>query len=311
MRCARIASFGAWAASAAASPPLLGFDAASGLYCVDGRAPPALALPAAPPPRLFPAPPAAPLPPPLPALRHSLSFAALSIGTSAAAALPRGIVPDCTGASPDIWAPPPAAATARRARSASPSPIATPQLGPSSGDPLNAMCAGLGPQLLVLDVPNIGMRAGHGKCCSVAGVAACAAFWRRRGHVVIGFLPARLLSPGDCAGGAGPSSLLPCDDVPALTAMVQDGLLVPTPPGDYDDAYAVAYARRHGGTLVSNDRYADAVATTPPGARRTALAAWLKGHTCTFAFAGAEFLPNPAFKFAQPEAHEAEAAAEG
>ena len=79
--------------------------------------------------------------------------------------------------------------------------------------------------------------------------------------------------------------------------MAAEGLLIATPPGDYDDAYALAYARRHGGILVSNDRYNDAVATAPPGKRRDALRAWLRARVCTFAFAGAEFLPNPAFTF--------------
>ena len=161
----------------------------------------------------------------------------------------------------------------------------------------------------MLDVPNIAMRAGRGTRCSVAGVTAAIDFWRRRGHVVVGFLPAPMLdakSDEDLAfpapqmrrpPGAPQSGLLPPDDPAALHALAAEGLLVETPLGDYDDSYCIAYARRHGGILVSNDRYADALANAPPGTRRDALRAWLRRRVCTFAFAGAEFLPNPAFSF--------------
>jgi hypothetical protein len=326
LRAARIVALGCWAASDAAvsggAPALVGYDALAAAYtAADGAPPPPLAPPPPPPPKRFPAPPPAPLPPPAPALRHSLSFAALSLGGS----LPR--VPSFGGES-DIWAPPeqPSSSAQQPSKPVQQQPVPRvrgPPADAPGGDPLHAASGGLGPQLVVLDVPNIAMRAGRGARCSVAGVAAAVDFWRRRGHVVVGFLPAPMLdAEADANGaasfpapqmrrpaGAPTSTLLPPDDPDALRAMAADGLLIATPAGDYDDSYGIAYARRHGGILVSNDRYADAVATAPPGKRRDALRAWLRHRVCTFAFAGSvEFLPNPAFTFWTAAAAEDEAA---
>ena len=47
------------------------------------------------------------------------------------------------------------------------------------------------------------------------------------------------------------------DDMPLLNALVDQGLIVLTPPQDYDDSYSIDYARRHNCCIVTNDRYND------------------------------------------------------
>lgn len=45
------------------------------------------------------------------------------------------------------------------------------------------------------------------------------------------------------------------DDVQLLNDLVSEGLVVGTPPQDYDDSYCLTYARKHDGFVVSNDLY--------------------------------------------------------
>ena len=49
------------------------------------------------------------------------------------------------------------------------------------------------------------------------------------------------------------------DDVSLLQQLVSTGHLISTPPQDYDDSYSIAYARSHGGYLVSNDMYRERI----------------------------------------------------
>lgn len=67
-------------------------------------------------------------------------------------------------------------------------------------------------------------------------------------------------------------------------------LQIPTPPQDYDDSYCIKYAHKHGGFVVTNDKYRDCGIE---GVTRD----WLKSHLMTFAFVNDEFIPNPDFRF--------------
>lgn len=84
------------------------------------------------------------------------------------------------------------------------------------------------------------------------------------------------------------------DDLPALTRMVESGDVALTPAQDYDDSYAIRYARQHDACIVSNDRYWDWVQKQrdPGPATR-----WIRTHTISFTFVRDEFVPNPDFRF--------------
>ena len=89
------------------------------------------------------------------------------------------------------------------------------------------------------------------------------------------------------------------DDVALLRALEDEGELVVTPPQDYDDSYCLAYARRNGGCIVSNDLYRDYVeAESKKGVAAGKQAeAWRRAHLISFTFVLDEFLPNPEFVF--------------
>lgn len=157
--------------------------------------------------------------------------------------------------------------------------------------------------VIVIDAPNVAIKHGKGARFSCRGVALAIEYWRAAGHRCIAFLPEFHLKY-DRVGkskraadlGLGESKHVP-DDVPLLHSLEDEGLLVVTPPQDYDDSYCIAYARQHAGCIVSNDLYRDYVdsqAKKGDGARREA-AQWCKAHLISFAFIADEFLPNPDF----------------
>jgi len=84
--------------------------------------------------------------------------------------------------------------------------------------------------------------------------------------------------------------------VPYLQTLERDGILVATPAQDYDDSYQIEYARRHGGVIVSNDMFRDAIDKLKPHLRG-ALKEWIKAHILSYTFVGDEFVPNPDFLF--------------
>ena len=47
------------------------------------------------------------------------------------------------------------------------------------------------------------------------------------------------------------------DDVGYLETLVEKGILVKTPPQDYDDSYCIAYAKAKDGFIVTNDMFRD------------------------------------------------------
>lgn len=45
------------------------------------------------------------------------------------------------------------------------------------------------------------------------------------------------------------------DDITLLRQLISQGLVVGTPPQDYDDSYCITYARLKDGYVVTNDLY--------------------------------------------------------
>ena len=91
------------------------------------------------------------------------------------------------------------------------------------------------------------------------------------------------------------------DDVPLLRSLEASQRLVMTPAQAYDDSYCRAFARAHGGCVLSNDLYRDqAELATRRGhsdGEVRAMNAWLRTHVISFTFLGDELLPNPDFVF--------------
>ncbi|CAN0204881.1 unnamed protein product [Ectocarpus fasciculatus] len=132
-------------------------------------------------------------------------------------------------------------------------------------------------------------------------------YFRTAGHRVLGFLPdyyldlkrtnglerAKKLGVADVR-----ASRLP-DDVPLLQRLVDDGLIVSTPPQDYDDSYCIKYAMAREGYVVTNDLYRDHVKGIEGRKKADAARRWIKSHSISYTFVGDEFFPNPDFSFHQ------------
>jgi len=89
------------------------------------------------------------------------------------------------------------------------------------------------------------------------------------------------------------------NDVKLLRDLVSQGLLIGTPPQDYDDSYCIRYAQSHGGYVVTNDMYRDHVSAIKDRQTRETQRNWTKSHLISYTFVGDEFLPNPNFNFEQ------------
>ncbi|CAM9337356.1 unnamed protein product [Ectocarpus sp. 6 AP-2014] len=161
--------------------------------------------------------------------------------------------------------------------------------------------------LVVIDVPNVAMRHGLNKKFSCTGVQMAVEYFRTAGHRVLGFLPdyyldlkrtnglerAKKLGVADVK-----ASRLP-DDVQLLQRLVDDGLIVSTPPQDYDDSYCIKYAMARDGYVVTNDLYRDHVKGIEGRKKADAARRWIKSHSISYTFVGDEFFPNPDFSFHQ------------
>ena len=166
--------------------------------------------------------------------------------------------------------------------------------------------------LIVVDCPNVAMRHGASLRFSCKGIQLALEFFHRAGHKVVGFLPDYYLNlekVGELRRSAKLGIIdvktqkqgLP-DDVSLLLTLVGKGYIVGTPAQDYDDSYSIAYARLHGGYIVSNDMYRDHVKGIEPGIEKSKLREevkkWLKSHVISYTFVGDEFIPNPDASFA-------------
>ncbi|CAM9687796.1 unnamed protein product, partial [Ectocarpus sp. 12 AP-2014] len=146
--------------------------------------------------------------------------------------------------------------------------------------------------LVVIDVPNVAMRHGLNKKFSCTGVQMAVEYFRTAGHRVLGFLPdyyldlkrtnglerAKKLGVADVK-----ASRLP-DDVQLLQRLVDDGLIVSTPPQDYDDSYCIKYAMARDGYVVTNDLYRDHVKGIEGRKKADAARRWIKSHSISYTF---------------------------
>ena len=67
------------------------------------------------------------------------------------------------------------------------------------------------------------------------------------------------------------------------------GKLVITPPQDYDDDYAISYANWHGGFIVTNDMFRDAIEKL----ESLDAVSKLKKKLISYTFVKGKFFPNP------------------
>ena len=146
--------------------------------------------------------------------------------------------------------------------------------------------------LIVLDASNIAMRHGEQKTIySTKGIEIAIEYFTKNGHKVISFLPDYLFKEKD-PNKHGKKRVLP-DNLPYLYGLVSKGLVVKSPPQDYDDSYCIQYAKSKNAFVVSNDMFRDYIDNIKEKAERETERNWRDVKCISFTFVGDEFLPNP------------------
>eukprot|EP00026_Physarum_polycephalum_P002863 Phypoly_transcript_02872.p1 GENE.Phypoly_transcript_02872~~Phypoly_transcript_02872.p1 ORF type:complete len:594 (+),score=115.49 Phypoly_transcript_02872:625-2406(+) len=168
----------------------------------------------------------------------------------------------------------------------------------------NADNASNKPLLLVIDGPNVAMKHGK-KTFSVKGIQIAVNYYKSRGFDVVAFVPEYFATRKAPQHQLGSSTLklgdfmnsVATDDMPLLNSLVDQGLIVLTPPQDYDDSYSIEYARKHNCCIVTNDRYNDNIDKQPTEREKAQTRKFIRDHSISFTFVRDEFMPNPDFKF--------------
>ncbi|KAK1936619.1 putative ribonuclease ZC3H12C [Phytophthora citrophthora] len=176
-------------------------------------------------------------------------------------------------------------------------------IGSENTDFQDSLTAGKDQQhLIVIDAPNVAMRHGKGKVFSCAGIELAIRYFQELGHRVVAFIPDYMLqSDEERAEREEQGEILTAakipDDVALLERLMHKGVLVPTPPQDYDDSYSIQYAGLHDGYVVTNDLFRDHIVNmVGPRERKVAMRAWLRAHQISYSWVKNEFLPNPNFR---------------
>ena len=146
--------------------------------------------------------------------------------------------------------------------------------------------------LIVLDASNIAMRHGEQKgIYSTKGIEIAIEYFTKNHHKVISFLPDYLFKEKD-PNKHGKKRVLP-DNLPYLYGLVSKGLVVKSPPQDYDDSYCIQYAKAKNAFVVSNDMFRDYIDNIKDKVERETEKNWRDVYCISFTFNGDEFLPNP------------------
>ena len=139
---------------------------------------------------------------------------------------------------------------------------------------------------VIIDAPNVAVKHGKGTFSS-KGIVACVNYWREKGHKVTAFLPENYIKPTG-------NETAKVDDIPAIQRLIDQEIIILTPPQDYDDSYCIAYAKNNNGIIVTNDLYRDHI-EKQERSKKYEVRQWIKSHCVSFTFVIDDFFPNPDF----------------
>jgi hypothetical protein len=143
--------------------------------------------------------------------------------------------------------------------------------------------------LILLDASNIAMRHGD-KTFSTKGIQIVMDYFTINGHKVLSFLPEYLFKENV---NSGKKKRVVPDDIGYLNKLYSEGLVVQTPPQDYDDSYVIQYAKKYDAFIVTNDMYRDYLENIKDNRLRETERMWTKEKLISFTFNKDEFIPNP------------------
>jgi len=150
--------------------------------------------------------------------------------------------------------------------------------------------------LILLDASNIAMRHGD-RTFSTKGIQIVMDYFRRNGHQVLSFLPEYLFSSKDGNQNVTKKKRVVPDDTDYLKKLYTEGLVVQTPPQDYDDSYCIQYAKQNNAYIVTNDLFRDYFENITDQRKRETEKMWVKEKCISFTFNKDEFIPNPDSSF--------------
>ncbi|MCQ2819163.1 MAG: hypothetical protein MJ252_18015 [archaeon] len=145
--------------------------------------------------------------------------------------------------------------------------------------------------LILLDASNIAMRHGNQNFSS-KGIKIAMEFFKRQGHEVLGFLPDYLFRQKDPNSVMAKKRVVP-DDLNYLQQLVNEHLIILSPPQDYDDSYCINYAKKHNGFIVTNDLFRDYIQNIADEKKKETERIWVKEKCISYTFNQDEFIPNP------------------
>ncbi len=145
------------------------------------------------------------------------------------------------------------------------------------------------------------MRHGKNAKFSVLGIQIVVEYWQKNGHQVICFLPDYLFNYDQVNQKKRlqqlnikefKASQMP-DNVGLLHKLADKGIIIKTPPQDYDDSYSIQYAKKFNAFIVTNDKFRDFIEKQLGNQEKLKERKWIKDHSISYTFNDVEFLPNP------------------
>lgn len=83
------------------------------------------------------------------------------------------------------------------------------------------------------------------------------------------------------------------DNVSLLHNLANKGVIIKTPPQDYDDSYCIQYAKKFNAFIVTNDKFRDYISKQDSNSDKNKERKWINDHSVSYTFNADEFLPNP------------------
>ncbi|KAA8492225.1 NEDD4-binding protein 1 [Porphyridium purpureum] len=155
-------------------------------------------------------------------------------------------------------------------------------------------------KLVILDGPNVAWKHGVNQHFSWRGIVLAVAYFLTRNFSCIAFVPESRLNSASFACPA---------DRAFVVELMQAGLVVSVPADDYDDAYAIDYARQHAAVLMSNDTFRDFLYQANNEYARSLLEQWFANCRWSFSWHLDELVPNPLFDYERAFQYSADALA--
>jgi ribonuclease ZC3H12 len=154
---------------------------------------------------------------------------------------------------------------------------------------------------VVLDAANVAMY--HGKCekFSTRGIALALEFFEKRGFRAVAVLSDKFVPEKyfDAQSGKwlwrthGREGRNKPDNPGQLLSWKDADKVYTTPPGTYDDAFSISFAREKDAIILSNDRYRDIIAQQPDANKQSEYRTWIATHVCKYAFIDDTLVPDP------------------